>query len=65
MQRLTTREFITRANAVHGGNYDYHLTVYAHSQQKLSIVCPIHGQFLQRPSDHLAGHGCPDCGRGR
>jgi very-short-patch-repair endonuclease len=26
------------------------------------IICPIHGEFWQRPNDHLTGYGCTYCG---
>lgn len=29
---------------------------------KVSIICPIHGEFNQTPRNHKNGHGCPDCG---
>jgi len=29
--------------------------------KKLSITCHIHGEFLQKPADHIGGHGCPKC----
>jgi hypothetical protein len=28
---------------------------------KLIITCPIHGDFLQRPSSHMKGFGCSSC----
>ena len=28
---------------------------------KGAIICTIHGQFLQLPTNHLAGSGCPKC----
>ena len=28
----------------------------------MKIICPVHGEFLQRANDHLSGHGCPHCG---
>lgn len=30
---------------------------------KLTIICPIHGEFLQSPEKHLLGQGCPECGK--
>lgn len=54
-------KFIKKARAVHGDRYDYSRTVYRHSQKRLKIVCPTHGEFEQVASDHLKGHGCPTC----
>ena len=28
----------------------------------MTIICPIHGEFQQRPYYHLSGNGCPKCG---
>ena len=27
----------------------------------MCIICPKHGEFWQKPNDHLNGHGCPEC----
>ena len=57
----TTEDFIKRAKAVHGTKYDYSKVVYSDSNQKVEIICPIHGSFWQRPTSHLKGNGCPKC----
>lgn len=62
-KKLTTNEFIKKANAVHKRKYDYSLVKYEHSQKHVIIVCPIHGKFQQRPSRHIQGDGCFQCGR--
>lgn len=61
MKRLTTKEFIENARAVHGTKYSYGNVVYQRSCMKVSITCPQHGDWLQRPNDHLTGYGCPSC----
>lgn len=58
---LTTEEFIRRAKVVHDNNYDYSLTKYIKNRLKVKIECYIHGEFEQRPNDHLNGSGCPKC----
>lgn len=63
MAKLTTEEFIAKAKAVHGDKYDYSQVEYVNNQTKVSIICPMHGVFRQRPLDHLKGHGCSDCGK--
>ena len=60
---LSTEEFIERANKTHGGKYDYSKTVYERSNKKITIICPIHGEFKETPAHHLAGHGCPECAK--
>ncbi len=59
----TTEQFITTANAVHGERYDYSLVEYLSAQERVSIICPDHGPFVQTPNGHLAGKGCYECGR--
>lgn len=61
MRKLNTSEFIKRAILVHGNKYDYSKVKYNLSSEKICIVCPIHGEFWQLPSDHLRGHGCKKC----
>ena len=59
--RLTLEEFIRRSNIVHNNKYDYTPSEYIDGKTKTTIICPIHGPFEQKPSNHLAGHGCPKC----
>ena len=53
--------FPVRANKVHNNKYDYSNTDYENSNIPVKITCPIHGEFLQQPSNHLMGKGCPKC----
>ena len=61
MAKLTTKEFIVKAKAVHGDRYDYSKVVYVNSKTKVCIICKEHGEFMQPPSMHLSGHGCARC----
>lgn len=63
MAKLTTDEFIKKAREVHGDKYDYSKVEYVNNQTKVRIICPEHGEFLQRPLDHLNGHECSECGK--
>ena len=60
----TTSSWIDKAREVHGHLYDYSKSVYVNSLSSIEIVCPTHGSFFQRPSSHLAGHGCSLCNGG-
>lgn len=60
---ITTKEFIERANKVHGNKYNYSKTNYIHSKVKVCIICPKHGGFMQDPMGHLHGYGCMECSR--
>jgi hypothetical protein len=53
--------FSARSIQVHGNKYTYDNVDYKNSQTKVNITCSTHGDFLQRPNDHLNGHGCPKC----
>lgn len=55
----TQDEFIQKARLVHGDRYEY--GEYRYTMQVMPIICPYHGEFLQRPNDHLRGIGCPHC----
>lgn len=53
--------FIGEAVVVHGDRYDYSDVNYTSSAKPVSILCRIHGEFRQKPSNHLSGQGCPQC----
>jgi hypothetical protein len=57
----TPEQFIMDARLVHKDKYDYSLVTYINTKTKVTILCPIHGEFHQRPNDHLSGYGCPGC----
>lgn len=62
-QRSSKEEFINKAINIHGNKYIYDKVIYIKSNKKVIISCPIHGDFLQTPNSHLAGRGCPKCGK--
>lgn len=59
----TQLEFLEKASAVHKDSYSYEKTVYLNTKSKVVITCLEHGDFTQAPSQHLKGHGCPECGK--
>ena len=59
---LTTKEIIDEFNKVHGDKYDYSKTVYNKMHEKITVICPRHGEFQITPSKHRIGQGCPKCG---
>lgn len=62
MKKLTLEEIVNRSRKVHGMKYYYNSSVYNGMLTKMTIVCPIHGPFEQRPTDHIREkHGCPKC----
>lgn len=56
------KTFILYSNKIHNRKYDYSKVVYKSSRENVIITCPIHGDFFQRPNNHLMGQGCPKCG---
>lgn len=61
MKKITTTEFIKKAEKIHGDKYDYSKINYINATTKICIICPIHGEFWQEPRVHLSGGGCKLC----
>lgn len=59
--KLTQADFISRCEKVHGGKYNYSKVVYTGIDNKIEIICPIHGIFFQSAYEHRKGHGCKLC----
>ncbi len=59
--RKTTEQFINESNQVHDFKYSYDKTIYIKNQIKVTITCPIHGDFEQNPLSHTQGCGCSSC----
>ena len=53
--------FITKAVQLHQNKYDYSKVDYVNNKTKVTIICPVHGEFEQTPNNHLKGNGCPKC----
>lgn len=62
-QNITHDEFLRRSIERHGDKYDYSKSVYVEQNQKVTIICPIHGEFKQSPRHHWNSKGCYKCGR--
>ena len=60
---ITTERFIEKARAVHGCKFSYHNVCYVNNKTKVEIECSTHKTFLQSPSAHLSGQGCPHCAK--
>lgn len=60
-KRKTTEDFIKNAVKVHGEKYDYSLVDYTGNNKKVTIICPVHGEFKQTPNRHLSGNNCKKC----
>lgn len=58
-----TEYFIAQSRLIHGDFYSYSKVDWVSDTDKVTITCPIHGDFLQTPNSHKSGLGCPYCGR--
>lgn len=54
--------FLEKANKIHSFFYSYNKVNYINARTKMTITCPIHGDFEQLPFNHLKGKGCSKCG---
>ena len=61
--QMTTEIFVKRANKIHNDKYLYENVVMNGVYNRVNIICKQHGEFLQKPTDHLSGCGCPKCGK--
>ena len=57
----STSDFIKLATKKHNGFYKYDKVNYINKLTKVTITCPIHGDFEQIPANHLNGCKCPKC----
>ena len=57
--------FFSTSASVHHGKYDYSRVDYVDRSHKVTIICPTHGEFSQRPDCHANGQGCSRCRRSK
>lgn len=62
-KKLTTKTFIELSNIRFNNYYNYSEVKYINNRTNVSIICPIHGAFLQIPETHLKSKGCPNCSK--
>lgn len=65
-QRLPLEEVIKRIKDVHGDKYqisdDFE---YKNNQDKIKLICIVHGEFYQNPFNLWRGVGCPKCNKSK
>ena len=62
-RRLNREDIIARAIEVHGPKYDYSKFEYETIEDYMVIICPEHGDFVQKVNNHVnQENGCPKCG---
>lgn len=55
----THEQFVELARKVHGNRYSYSEPF----GRMVTVICKEHGEFTQSAHGHLAGRGCPACGK--
>ena len=58
------RDWIQFCNKKHNFKYSYNFVYYTTYDAEVDIVCPKHGIFPQKASNHRNGKGCPHCAKG-
>jgi len=61
-KQKAAEKFIKESIEIHKNYYDYSKVDYQGAKTKVIIICPIHGEFEQEPSNHLYPYGCQKCG---
>ena len=61
LNKLSLEEFIQKAKKVYSDFYDYSKVEYIHTEEKVCIICPEHGEFWVTPHAFLQGCKCPKC----
>jgi len=54
-------EFINESKKIHNNKYNYDDVIYSNIATQVTINCPKHGKFKQKPYNHLKGSGCKKC----
>lgn len=65
MRRLTTEEFISRAAAILGDNYNLSSVIYTSAKAPIQVICKTHSPFMTTPDAILAGKACPECAKAK
>ena len=60
-QKWKNYKFIEKAKEIHGNKYNYSKASYVNKNKKVTIICPTHGEFEQKPRIHLMNSGCTKC----
>ena len=55
---VTTR---IKSKEIHNDKFNYSRTIINGVKNKIKIICPIHGEFIQEAYKHMSGHGCKKC----
>lgn len=63
-RRIDLNSFLSSSANLWGDRWDYSLVEFHDVRTEVTIICPSHGKFKQKPSLHLRGNvGCSRCSR--
>jgi hypothetical protein len=48
---------------IHNNRYNYSKVEWKGVEEKIIVICDIHGEFIIRPQDHKDGRGCQICSK--
>lgn len=61
-KKFTQQEIINKFISIHGDKYDYSKFIYNNIDEKSTIICRVHGEFLMSAYKHLhRKQGCKKC----
>lgn len=60
-EKTKTDNFILQAKKIYGDKYQYNKTLYVNNKTKITITCPLHGDFVITPKSFLNGNECKTC----
>lgn len=63
--KLTKDEYFDKCRKIHNNFYDYSISEFVGVAKKIKIICPEHGIFEQRASNHIMGQKCIYCANKR
>jgi len=64
-KRISLNVFKEYCADLHDNKYDYSQVKYRSIAEKVTIICPEHGEFKQVAANHKRGQGCPYCAASR
>lgn len=60
--KISLDEFIIKSNIIHNNKYDYSMVNFKTLRDKIEIICPKHGRFIQYATHHIHNKkGCKHC----
>lgn len=57
----TQENILWKFETIHGKTYSYENVIFTAVNKYVSITCKEHGNFNQKPAEHIKGRGCRKC----